>query len=834
MTLDKQRWSQVETLYHAALEHEPGARDAYLAQACAGDEELRREVEELLRYDGAEGSFMQDNALAVAAQALDPNELSQTAPQLFPGQGIGAYKILALLGRGGMGVVYRARDERLRREVAIKVLPASFAHDADRLRRFEQEAHATSALNHPNILTIYDIGAHEGAPFIVAELLEGEELRAQLESGALPARRALEYAQQITQGLAAAHEKGIVHRDLKPENLFVTKDGRVKILDFGLAKLRPPQPYVVDTGVPTQKRLTHPGTLMGTPQYMSPEQARGQEVDARSDLFSLGTVLYEMIAGSAPFTGATIADILVLILDKEPLPITHYSSDLPAELERIVSRCLAKQREQRYQSAKEMLADLMSLAADLAQPKAAKKTFPSIAVLPFVNISAEAENEYFCDGLAEELLNALAKLEALRVAARTSAFSFKGKEADVREIGRRLNVSTVLEGSVRKAGNRLRITAQLVNVADGYHLWSERYDRQMEDIFEIQDEIALAIMAALKIKLLGAEKAPVLKRYTENTEAYQLYFKGRYYYGKWNEEGWKKAIEYFKQAIDKEPNYAPAFAGLANSYLNLWWSFGQTAPDESVTKAKAAATRALAIDSALAESHLSLARLKFWHEWDWMEADREFKKAIEINPNYAEAHDEYGLSLAVIGRADEAITEGDHALELDPLSFVSNLNVGWIFWYCGQYDSMHKQGKKLIELEPNFFGGHWLIGSEFWTKGRYEQAISKYQTAVALGGGQNVLVNLGCLYGIVGERDKAQQVLNELQELSASQYLLPYSIALVYAGLGEVDRAFEWLEKSYEQREGLLLAFKHTASRIPGFSSDPRLADLLRRIGLPK
>jgi len=495
---------------------------------------------------------------------------------------------------------------------------------------------------------------------------------------------------------------------------------------------------------------------------------------------------------------------------------------------------LAKQREQRYQSAKELLADLRNLAADLAQPKAATKPFPSIAVLPFVNISAEAENEYFCDGLAEELLNALAKIEALRVAARTSAFSFKGKEADVREIGRKLNVCTVLEGSVRKAGNRLRITAQLVNVADGYHLWSERYDRQMEDIFEIQDEIALAIMAALKIKLLGAEKASVLKRYTENTEAYQLYFKGRYYYGKWNEEGWKKAIEYFKQAIDKEPNYAPAFAMLANSYLNLWWSFGQTAPDESVTKAKAAATKALAIDSALAESHLSLARLKFWYEWDWMEADREFKKAIEINPNYAEAHDEYGLSLAVIGRADEAITEGDHALELDPLSFVSNLNVGWIFWCCGQYDNMHKQGKKLIELEPNFFGGHWLIGSEFWTKGRYEQAISKYQTAVALGGGQNVLVNLGCLYGIVGERDKAQQVLNELQELSTSRYLLPYSIALVYAGLGEVDRAFEWLEKSYEQREGLLLTFKHTASRIPGFSSDPRLADLLRRIGLPK
>jgi eukaryotic-like serine/threonine-protein kinase len=365
MKMDKQRWQQIETIYHAALERAPDERADFLADACADDSGLLREVEELLRYDGAEGSFMQDNALAVAAQALEPNELSQTDPQLFPGQGIGAYKILALLAAGGMGVVYRARDERLRREVAIKVLPASLAHDADRLRRFEQEAHATSALNHPNILTIYDIGAHEGAPFIVVELLEGAELRAQLESGALPARRALEYAQQITQGLAAAHEKGIIHRDLKPENLFVTKDGRVKILDFGLAKLRPPQPGVVDTYAPTQKRLTHPGVVMGTIGYMSPEQVRGQEVDARSDIFSLGVVLYEMVAGRPPFVGVNALEVIGEILKIEPVPLKSHAPEVPAELQRIVSKALRKDREERYQTVKDLMLDLKSLKQEV-------------------------------------------------------------------------------------------------------------------------------------------------------------------------------------------------------------------------------------------------------------------------------------------------------------------------------------------------------------------------------------------------------------------------------------------------------------------------------------
>ena len=420
-----------------------------------------------------------------------------------------------------------------------------------------------------------------------------------MNGGALPRRKAIDYAQQIAAGLAAAHSKGIVHRDLKPENLFITTDGRLKILDFGLVKLTERPALPTATSAATAVRVeTHPGIVMGTVNYMSPEQVRGQTVDARSDIFSVGVVLYEMLAGRGPFRGESAADLVVSILEKDPPPFDHYALDVSAELERVVLRCLEKDRERRYASAHDLAADLKALESTPSTNRNAKPT-ASIAVLPFVNMSADAENEYFCDGLAEELLSALSKIEALRVAARTSAFSFKGKEADIRTIGQMLNVGTVLEGSVRKVGSRVRISAQLINVADGYHVWSQRYDREMHDIFEVQDELTLAIVDALKVKLLGAEKAAVLKRYTDNTEAHQLYLLGRYHYSKWTEDGFKKSIECYEQAIEKEPNYALAFTGLCGSYSYLGF-FGFLSPKECVPRMKAAATRALAIDSALA------------------------------------------------------------------------------------------------------------------------------------------------------------------------------------------------------------------------------------------
>ena len=755
---------------------------------------------------------------------------------LSPSTTLSHYRILAQLGAGGMGEVYLAEDTNLDRKVALKLLPAQFTQDEDRVRRFVQEAKAASALNHPNIITIYEIGETDGTHYIVTEFIEGETLRRRIEHSRMTTQQALDVSTQIASALSAAHAAGIVHRDIKPENVMIRPDGYVKVLDFGLAKLTEQPSLSTDTSAPTVARVdTHPGMVMGTVSYMSPEQARGQTVDARSDIFSLGVVIYEMLAGRTPFQGGSAADVFVSILEKAPVPLAHISAEVPPELERIVFKCIEKDRERRYASAQELAADLKTLAAAPSKEQPAADSSPSIAVLPFVNMSADAENEYFCDGLAEELLNALSKIEALHVAARTSAFSFKGKQTDISEIGEKLKVKTVLEGSVRKSGNRLRITAQLINVADGYHLWSERYDRELQDVFDIQDEISLAIVDALKVKLLGTEKAAVLKRYTDKNEAYELYLKGRYQFGKYAEEGWRKALEDFAQAIEKEPNYALAWAGLANSYRTLWYN-GYLTPEESVPKWKAAIARALAIDNTLAEPHVSLALLKHFYEWDFPGAEREYRLAIELNRNYAETHERYGLFLAVLDRADEAMAEGRRALELDPLSLVTNLNVGFLYWTTGQFDRMHEQGRKLIELEPHFYGGHWQIGAEFWTRGRLDEATAEMEKAVALeGGSTQVLSMMGALYGVTGKRSEAQQVLNQLLELDRRGYSVRFYVGNVYAGLGETDRAFEWFEKAYQHREGILLFLKPFArSLYPGLESDPRVADLLRRIGLPE
>ncbi len=820
--------AQLEELFHRALKLERAELDQFIAQLSASKPELAAEVESLLEAHERESAFIDSPAYEATVGLIVDAQATHSR-----GGSINQYRIVGLLGKGGMGEVYRALDTRLNREVAIKVLRAAFVQDHDRFRRFEQEARATSALNHPNILTVHDFGTYQSAPYLVAELLEGGELRAQLNGGALPRGKAIDYAQQIAAGLAAAHSKGIVHRDLKPENLFITTDGRLKILDFGLAKLTERPALPTATSAATAVRVeTHPGIVMGTVNYMSPEQARGQTVDARSDIFSLGVVLYEMLAGRAPFRGESAADVVVSILERDPPPLDDYAIDISPEIERVVLRCLEKDRERRYASAQELAADL-KIIESAPSTKRAPKPSASIAVLPFVNMSADAENEYFCDGLAEELLGALSKIEALHVAARTSAFSFKGKEADIRRIGQMLNVGTVLEGSVRKVGSRVRITAQLINVADGYHVWSEQYDREIQDIFEVQGEISLAIVDALKVKLLGAEKAAVLKRYTDNTEAYQLYLLGRYYYSKWTVDGFKKSIEYYEQAIAKEPNYALAFTGLFASYSYLCFH-GFLSPNEAMPQMKAAATRALTIDSALAESHLCMGRLKYAYEWDWTGAEREYLQALDLNPNYAEAHQHFGSLLALTGRTDEAITQVERALELDPLSLLANMNIGWNYWGIGLYDRMHEIARKLIELEPNFFGGHQLLGLEYWSRGKLEQAISEYRTALECGSGLAPLAALGSLYGMTGEREKAQEVLNQLLELSGQRYVPRYCIALVYAGMGESDRAFECLDQACQQHEGVVLNYlKHARFLFPEASSDTRYADLLRRVGLP-
>jgi serine/threonine-protein kinase len=472
--------------------------------------------------------------------------------------------------------------------------------------------------------------------------------------------------------------------------------------------------------------------------------------------------------------------------------------------------------------------------ADLPVENKRKTIFQnSIAVLPFVNMSNDADQDYFCDGLSEELLNALAHVESLKVAARTSSFCFKGKDLDILEIGQKLKVSTVLDGSVRKAGNRLRITAQLINVADGYHLWSERYDRDLKDIFDIQDEISLSILGALKVKLLGSEKIAVLKRYTDNTEAYHLYLQGRFHYNKWaGFEGYMKAIEYYQQAIEKDPEYALAFTGLAACYLNLWF-FSHLPPDESLPKMKEATVKSLSIDDEIAESHVSLARMKFWYEWDFKGADSEFNRAIDLNPNYAEAHEQYGMFLGITERKVDAEIQAKIALGLDPFSLMNNWGTGWIYWMVDDYGRMHQQGRKLIELAPDFYGGHLILGTERWTMKKFDEALIELELAVAHNEGAFTLSWLGCLLGIMGEQHSAKEVLHKLQEMEKTFTVRNFDLAIVYAGLSEKDKALQYFQQGYEKHEGMMVFLKQWCKLIPWLKINPEIIALAKSIGLP-
>jgi serine/threonine protein kinase len=574
------------------------------------------------------------------------------------------YRILAPIGKGGMGEVYLAQDTALGRKVALKILPSEFADDTDRMDRFVREAKSASALNHPNIITIYEIGESNGTHFIATEFIDGKTLTELAQSQALDYQFILDVAIQVVSALDDAHSAGIVHRDIKPDNVMVRSNGLAKLLDFGIAKLSAPTDSSDDStiAIPSQ---THAGMLIGTPQFMSPEQARGLRVDHQSDIFSLGVVMHYMLSGQSPFAGDTVSDMLAAVLTREPRRLT----EVPAGLADIVSKTLQKDTRQRYRSAEDLLRDLRAFRQESDLQDNLRRRSEStgieatpgrsgsrhaIAVLPFTNMSADADNEYFCDGLAEELLNALSKIDDLKVAARTSAFSFKGKNVNVADIGARLSVNHILEGSVRRSGNRLRISVQLVNASDGFHLWSERYDSEMRDIFDVQDEIALAVVGALKVTLFGVEKAALLKRYTEDAAVHELFLKGRYYSYKYSAEGWTRAIEFFQRAIEMQPDYAPAYAGMAACYGCLWF-FGLLPAEQTVPQVKAATHRALEIDGTLSDAYLSLAMITFFYDWKWERAEQAFRQSIALNSNSAEALSYYALFLAFEGRADEAL-----------------------------------------------------------------------------------------------------------------------------------------------------------------------------------
>ncbi|MDT5059729.1 MAG: eukaryotic-like serine/threonine-protein kinase [Acidobacteriota bacterium] len=993
------------------------------------------------------------------------------------GTHFGRYEIRSPIGAGGMGEVYLAHDAQLDRPVALKLLPADVTQDEDRLRRFQQEARATSALNHPNILTIYEIGEAEGTHFIATEFIDGITLRDQMARSRMKMDEVLEVSLQVASALAAAHEAGIVHRDIKPENIMIRRDGYVKVLDFGLAKLTEERantsPYALTLAE------TGPGIVIGTVTYMSPEQARGLRVDERTDIFSFGVVLYEMLAGRAPFGGPTPSDVIVSILDRQPQPLAYHLPEVSPETQRIVSKALAKEREERYQSIKDMLADLrglkrgielataggmhattdpaeaLSSSPEMTLPRADARTvrvsvgeretndtpavetlrldsnqpstpeiahvlfmdivgfskhrihqqsylqqklneiasntdefrraqsndqmickstgdgmalvffvdpespvrcalqisrallsnpdvqlrmgihsgpvlrtvdanrqkdvagsginiaqrvmdcgdtghillsktmadvlfeigdrderiddlgttkvkhnvevhlfnlytdelgnshrpsllpqptmlpqtssgarrapIDSLAVLPLANASADPGTEYLSDGITESIINTLSQLPGLKVMARATVFRYKGKEVDIEEVRRDLNVRAVMTGRVLQFGDQLIIKIELVDTADGSQLWGEQYKRLAADIFEVQEEISKEISEKLRIKLTGEEKKLLVKRYTDNTEAYRLYLKGRFCLSKMTKEALGNAIKHFQQAIDTDPDYALAYAGLADAYYGL--SSNHLPPVEAMPKARAAAEKALEIDDTLAEAHASLGLVKAFYDWDWASAEDEYKRAIELNPGYASTHHWYGWYLALMGRLNEAIAEIKQASELDPLSLEINTDLGLSFLFARQYDRAIEQFEKAMEMDPNFIWAHFFMGWAYEQKGNYEGAVAEFQKARQLDDSPLILAALGHTYVMAGRRDEALRVLAEMKELAERRHVSSYHFAIIHAALGERDEAFEWLEKTYEARSEALVWLK-VDPRLDTLRTDPRFIDLQRRVGL--
>ena len=718
-----------------------------------------------------------------------------------------------------------------------------------------REAKAASALNHPNIITIHDIGDAAGTHFIAYEFVDGRTLRDIARSAPLDPATAIDIGIQVVSALADAHRAGIVHRDLKPDNVMIKATGLVKLLDFGIARLS--RPVDADATVAAMPGQTVSGMLIGTPQYMSPEQARGLEVDQQTDLFSFGALLYELLSGTSPFAARTPSDIIVAVLTREPPTLTEVAPAVAA----IVRRALQKDRAERYATAAELLLDLTSAkhalggdvgravsaalpAADIppvlapTQSTATPRAMTSLAVLPFANMSADVDNEHFCDGLAEELLSALSKIDALKVAARTSAFSFKGKSVDVGTIARTLGVTGVLEGSIRRSGNRLRISVQLVNAADGYQVWSERYDREMHDVFELQDEITLAVVSALKLKLFGEERAAVLKRYTDNAEAYELFLKGRHQSYKYTAQGWQRAIEFFEKAIALQPDYALAYAGLATA-RGCQWFFGILPAERVIPQCKAHNAKALALDESLTDAYLAMSMIAFFYDWDWRSAERAFIRSIELNPNNVEALSYYALFLVFDGRVDEAMTIGRKALALDPLAPLINMNVGWAYFAAGQPADASQLAAKMIESDPEFYGAYWLQGAIHLSEGEYPAAVDQLRTAVSLGGHQVVVADLASACSLAGNTPEANAILDRLVDLRRHHYVPAICLARVYSRLGDTTAAIEWLEAAFAERNGEMVFVEQELTGaadddpLRQLADEPRVNTLLDSMRLP-
>jgi len=764
------------------------------------------------------------------------------------GQTLGHYRILEKIGAGGMGVVYRAHDERLERDVALKVLPAGTLADEAARQRFHKEALALSKLNHPNIATIHDFDTQDGVDFLVMEHIPGITLNEKLMQGPLGEKEIARMGMQMAEGLAAAHEQGVIHRDLKPGNLRVTPDARLKILDFGLAKLVRP---MNETAPP--RSLTETEARAGTPLYMAPEQQRGEKADSRTDIYAAGLVLLQMATGELPrVRGRALG------------------GKVSPGLERIVTKCLEDDPELRYQSAKELLVDLRRLGAPAPPRRLSRRAvlvataalaalvvlvglnvgglrdqlarlmgiagpprIQSLAVLPLENLSGDPEQEYFADGMTEAVITDLSKISALKVISRTSVMQYKGVKKPLPEIARELHVDAVVEGSVLRAGDRVRITAQLIHAPTDTHLWAESYERDLRDVLALQSEVARAIATEIQVKLTPQEQTRLASARPVNPEAHEAYLLGRFYWNTRTQEGLEKALAYFQQALEKDPHYAPVYAGIADYYSILPF-YSRSSPKEVFPKAKAAALKALEIDNTLAEAHAALAYTMAYYDWDWAGAEREFKRAIELNPNSNTVHQAYSRLLSVTGRLDEAMAEMRRAQELDPLSLLPTGNLAMLAYFGGRYDRAIAQLQKTLEMDPKFPVAHWGIGLAYEQKGQYERAIAAFEKAKAIAPDSlNTKASLGHAYALQGKRREAEKIIAELKDQSKQKYVSSYQVAVIYAGLGERDRALEWLEKAYEERS-TLLAYFEMDPRLDPLRGEPRFQALLRRMNFPE
>jgi eukaryotic-like serine/threonine-protein kinase len=831
---------------------------------------------------------------------------------------LGRYEIRSKIGEGGMGEVYLALDTELDRTVAVKILPAALAANQQRLQRFIQEAKAASALNHPHILTIHEIGSTGDSRFIATEFIDGNTLRCRISTG-MKLAEILEIAIQCGSALAAAHDAGIIHRDIKPENIMVRRDGYIKVLDFGLAKLMEPEGSVTDAEAPTKPMInTDAGTVLGTATYMSPEQAKGTHLDTRTDLWSIGAVIYEMVTGHVPFAGETTTETISLILQKEPGPLTRYVHEVPAELERIVTKSLTKDREQRYQTAKDLLIDLRNLKRKIEVDAEIDRTIPpefraaastgstrgnqnapatasgfpvatapastvqggssaeyivskikqhriativiasfvligvvlgvigmraylhatstevaidSIAVLPFENQNQDPNTDYLSDGVTESIINSLTQLPNLKVIARSSVFRYKGQTTDPIAAGKELGVRALLTGRIMQRGDNLMISTELVDVRDNKQLWGEQYNRKVSDLLAVQRDIASEISSNLRLRLTGTDANRLSKQYTENAEAYQLYLKGLFFLNKRTEEDSRKAIDYFQQAIAKDPNNALAYAGLSDVYSHLVFPLGSVPPREAMPKAKEAASHALAIDNALGAAHASMAYEVFFYEWDWPLAEREFKRAIELDPNNADAHHWYSHYLMSQQRFDESFAESKRGLELSPLDRLFNIHLGWHYLYTRQYDQALEQLNRVVDMDRNFPQTYIWLGLTYEQKRKYPEAIAAFQKAMVLfpGSSTQAKAQLGHALAMSGQKNEALKIIAELEEKGT--YVSPYHVSAIYAGLGDKDRTFVWLEKAYGERSDWLVNLTND-QRFDDLRSDPRFADLVRRVGL--